>query len=67
MTLIDCMCQEKEEENIEESIDTSIKRLEEYIKKDGAKLTTLTRNNTGKMNINRTKITRKQKWEEKMY
>ena len=48
---------------IEYSVNTSIRRLEEYIKKKSKeRLITTTRNNT---RINRTAITRKQKWEEK--
>ena len=46
--------------------DTPIQRLEDYIKKkcrDG--LMTEIRNSSDDTSINRTKITRKQKWEEK--
>ena len=53
------MCQEKKEE--EDSVDASIRRLEDYIEKCRERLITITRNNTD----NRTTITRKQKWEEK--
>ena len=52
--------------SIEDSVDTSIQRLEDYIKKRWGRLTTATRNNTDNTWINRTEITRKQKkWEEK--
>ena len=50
---------------IHDSVDASIKRLEDYIKKCGERLITATRNNTYNTSINRTKITRKQKFEEK--
>ena len=41
-------------------------KLEDYIKKSrGGRLMTATRNNTDNISINKTKITRKQKWEEK--
>ena len=39
--------------------------LEDYIEKRRERLITTTRNNTDNTRINRTKITRKQKWEEK--
>ena len=48
--------------SIEDSVDESIQRLEDYIKKSRGTLIAATRNNTGSMSINRTKITRKQKW-----
>ena len=47
-------------------IHTSIKQLENNTEKRGGRLITVTRNNTDNMRINRTKITRKQKWEEKL-
>ena len=46
--------------NIEDSVDTSIQQLEDYIKKRGERLITVTRNNID----NRTETTSK-KWEEK--
>ena len=51
--------------NIEDSVDTSIQRLEDYIQKCGERLITVTRNNTDDTRIGRMKITRNQKWEEK--
>ena len=39
--------------------------IEDNIKKRKGTTITATRNNTDNTNINRTKITRKQKWEEK--
>ena len=63
------MCQKKKEKkkegasgfaSIRDSVDASIQRLY-YIKKRGRWLITATRNNTDNTNINRTKITRKQK------
>ena len=50
---------------IEDSVDASIQRLEDYIEKRGERLITTARNNTDDTRINRAKITRKQKWEEK--
>ena len=47
----------------EDSVDASIQRLEDYIEKRGGRLITSSRNNTNNTSINRTKITRKQKWE----
>ena len=44
---------------IEDSVDPSIRRLEDYIQKHGKRLITATRNNTDKIN-------RKQKFEEKL-
>ena len=67
MTLTDYMCQEKKEEediSIEDSVDASI-QLEVYIEKSGGRLITASRNNTDNTRSKRTKITRKQKWEEK--
>ena len=51
--------------SIEDSVDTSIQWLEDYIKKHGGGLITATRSNTDDTRPNRTEITRKQKWEEK--
>ena len=45
--------------------DTSIRRLEDYIKKSKETLITATRSNTNNIRINRTTITRKQQWEGK--
>ena len=47
--------------NSEDSVDTSIQRLEE---KRGEELVIATKNNTDKTKTNRMKIARKQKWEE---
>ena len=51
--------------NIEESVDTSIQRLENFIEKLGARLIIDTRNNANDTRISGPIITRKQKWEEK--
>ena len=51
--------------SIEDSIDASIQRLEDYIEKRGERLITANRNNTDNMRTKRTEITRKQKWKEK--
>ena len=49
------------------SVDISIRRLKDYIKKNKKKrLIAMTRNNMNNISINRTKISRKQKWEEKV-
>ena len=50
---------------IEDSVDTSIQRLEDYIEKHERGLITAIRNNTGNTIDNRMIITRKQKWEGK--
>ena len=50
---------------IEDSVDISIQRLEDYIEKRGGVWIAATRNNTDNTRINRTKIIRNQKWEEK--
>ena len=50
---------------IEDSVDASIQRRENYIEKRVGRLVTATRNNTDHMRSNRTEITRKQKWEGK--
>ena len=47
--------------SIEDSIDASIQRLEDYIEKRKERLITVTRNNTDNTRTNRTTITRKQK------
>ena len=47
--------------SIEDSVDASIQRLEDYIQRCGRKLITATRNNTDNTRNNRTEITRKQK------
>ena len=51
--------------SIEDSVDASIQRLEDYIEKCGGKLITATRKNIDNTRINRTKIPRKQKWGRK--
>ena len=51
--------------SIEDSVDTSIWRPEDYIQKRGGRLITVTRKNTDNMRTNRMTINRKQKWEEK--
>ena len=50
---------------IEDSVDTSIQRLEDYIEKHKRGLITATRNNTDNTIDNRMTKTRKQKWEGK--
>ena len=52
-------------DSIEDSVDTSMQRLEDYIEKRGGRLITVTRNNTIDTRTSETTITRKQKWEEK--
>ena len=49
----------------EDSVDTSIQRLEDYIEKYERGLITAIRNNTANTIDNRMTITRKQKWEGK--
>ena len=51
--------------SIEDSVDTSIQRVEDYIQKRGGRQITATSNNTDNTRTNKTTITRKQKWEEK--
>ena len=51
--------------SIEDSVDTSIRRLEDYIEKHERGLITAIRNNTDNTIDNRMTKTRKQKWEEK--
>ena len=48
-----------------DSVDASIQRLTDCIKKRGGKLITATRNNIDNISINRAEITRKPKSEEK--
>ena len=51
--------------SIEDRVEVSIQRLEDYIGKCGERLITPTRNHTDNTRTKRTTITRKQKWEEK--
>ena len=51
--------------SIEDSVDISIQRLEDYIEKHERGLVTAIRNNTDNTIDNRMTITRKQKWERK--
>ena len=51
--------------SIEDSVEISIQRLEDYIEKRGGRQITATKNNTNDTKTSRTRITRKQKWEEK--
>ena len=53
--------------SIEDSVDTSIQRLEDYIEKHEGGLITPIRNNTDNTMDNRMTITRKQKWKEKQF
>ena len=63
MTLRDGMCHEKEKEDLPVF---KTQRIEDYIKKKhGRRLITAIRNNRDITSINRTKITRKQKWKER--
>ena len=48
------------------SIDASIQKVEDYTETRGERLITAIRNKTGDTRINRTNITRKQIWEEKI-
>ena len=50
--------------SIEDSVDASIQRLEDYIEKHERGLITAIRNNTDNAITNRMTITRKGKWEE---
>ena len=50
--------------SIEDSVDTSIQRFEDYIEKHEGGLITAIRNNADNTIDNRMTITRKQKWEE---
>ena len=51
--------------SIEDSVDASIQRLQDYIQKHKGGLITATRNDTDNTRDNRMTITRKQKWEGK--
>ena len=51
--------------SIEDLVDASIQRLEDYIEKHEGGLLTATRNDSDNAIANRMTITRKQKWEEK--
>ena len=51
--------------SIEDSVDTSIRGLKDNIKKSKERLITAAKNNKNNKKINRTTVTRKQKWEEK--
>ena len=51
--------------SIDDSVDVSIQRLEDYIQKHEGGLITATRNDTDNTMENRMTITRKQKWEGK--
>ena len=51
--------------SIEDSVDASIQRLEDYIQKHEGGFITATRNDTDNTMDNRMTITRKQKWEGK--
>ena len=67
---VDRLCVSRKERGggltrIKDSVDASIQQLKDYIEKCRGKLITATRNNTDDTRINRTKIIRKQKWEEK--
>ena len=53
--------------SIEDSVDASIQRLKDYINKPRGRLTTTIRNNINHARINRTEITRKQKWDGKQH
>ena len=52
-------------DSVEDSVDASIQRLEDYKEKRGERLITATTNNTDNTRTSRTIITRRQKWEEK--
>ena len=56
---------ERELTSIQDSVDTSMQGLEDYIKKRGGRMIRVTRDDTDNTSINWTKITRKQKWEQK--
>ena len=51
--------------NIEDSVDASVWGREDYIKKTKERLITVPSNSIDSIRINRTTITKKQKWEEK--
>ena len=50
--------------SIEDSVGTSIQRLEEYIEKRKGRLITAPRNSTDDKRTSRNEITRKQKWKK---
>ena len=52
--------------NIEDSVGTSIRRLKDYLERNKERLITANKNNTNSTRINRTTITSKQKWNEKL-
>ena len=52
-------------DSIEDSVDASIQRVENYIEKNGERLIIAIRKNTDSTRTNRTTITRKQKWKVK--
>ena len=51
--------------SIEDSVDKSVQRLEDYTQKHGGGIITATRNDTDNTKTNRMARTRKQKWEKK--
>ena len=53
--------------SIENSVDASIQRIEDYLGKHEGGLITSIKNNTDNTIANRMAITRKQKWEEKQH
>ena len=53
--------------SIEDSVDASIRELEDYIKKTQKRLITAASNSTDTINISRTTITKKENWEEQLY
>ena len=54
-------------DSIEDTVDASIQRLEDYIQKhDGGMITAIWNDNDNTMD-NRMTISRKQKWEEKLF
>ena len=69
MTLTDYMYQERMGgrglTRIEDSVDTSIQRFEDYIENQERGLITATRNHTDNTKTNRMTITKRQKLEEK--
>ena len=66
MMLTDYMRHEKKEEEglvaLKNDFDASIQRIEDYIEKCRERLITANRNNAESMRINRTKITKKNKY-----
>ena len=55
----------KVESSIEDSVDASIQRLEDYIEKHERELSTAIRKDTDNTTEDRMTITRKQKWKDK--